>query len=175
MRRAYDEGSKVNRGDLLFVVDPAPFVADLANAQAKLTESERDWGRAQKLFKLKALSSREYDQAKSTYEQAKAQTDTARINLGYTTVRAPISGYTSHEDVTEGTLVTADQTVLTHISQLDPIYIYFGSPDEEMLDLRRKISEGTVLLPAARSCRRRSIPRWAASTRSSPPSISPTA
>lgn len=149
LQRTYTEGTAVKRGDILFRIDPAPFNAALADAQAKFTQAQREWQRSQKLYKVKALSAREYDQTQSAYQQAKAVADTARINLGYTTVRAPISGITSHESVTEGTLVAADTTLLTRVSQLDPIYIYFGSPDEEMLNLRKRIASGTISMPAS--------------------------
>ncbi len=146
-KRSYAEGQAVKQGDVLFRIDPAPFEAELAEARATLTQSEKDWGRAEGLYKEKALSAREHDQAQGAYEQAKARLRTAQINLGYTTVTAPIAGVTSREGISEGSLVTADSTLLTRISQLDPIYIYFAIPDAEALWQRNEVANGNVILP----------------------------
>lgn len=142
LRRAYTEGKKVTQGDVLFEIDPAPFMAELQQAQARFDQAEKDWERGQKLFKAKALSARESDQVQSAYEQAKAALAVAKINLGYTTVIAPVSGVTSKESVSEGSLVVADNTLLTRVTRLDPIYVNFSTPDEEVLAQRRMILSG---------------------------------
>ncbi len=146
-KRTYVEGQWVQEGTTLFQIDPATFEAALSQAQAKMVQTQRDWKRAQDLLKEKALSPREYDSAQNAYEQAKAELKTARINLDYTTVAAPISGFTSKESLSEGSLVTANTSLLTRLTQLDPIYVDFAYPDAEAIALRRNIAAGTVGLP----------------------------
>lgn len=147
LKRAYEEGRYVQRGDLLFQIDPAPYKAALAQARASFTQSERDYSRAVTLQKQKALSAREFDEAQAVYGSAKAQVETAEINLAYTTVRAPISGFTSEEEVSEGSLVAADQTLLTRLTQLDPIYVEFAYPDSEAMLQRQGVAQGQITLP----------------------------
>lgn len=146
-KRAYTEGQSVKEGDTLFEIDPAPFAASVNQIKARATQAERDWERAQGLFKAKALSAREYDEARANFEQTKAELTTAQINLGYTTVTAPISGVTSKEGLSEGSLVNADTSLLTRLTQLDPIYVNFSSPDSETLTLRRMVAEGKLAMP----------------------------
>ncbi len=143
-RRAYTEGQRVKKGQLLFVIDPAPFAATQAEAKARFARAQSDWKRVQGLYKEKAVSAREYDEARAAYEETKAALQTTSISLGYTTVTAPISGVTSREALSEGSLVTANTSLLTRISQLDPIYVNFSAPDAEFLRQRREIAEGTV-------------------------------
>lgn len=146
-KRAYTEGQFVKRGDLLFVIDPAPYQAALAQAKANFVQADADYRRAVTLKRQRALSAREFDQAQALFGAAKAQFDTAKINLNYTTVRAPISGYTSEESFSEGTLVTADQTLLTRVTQLNPIYVEFAYPDSEAMLQRRSVANGSMSLP----------------------------
>lgn len=145
--RAYVEGQVVKEGKRLFTIDPAPFKAAFSEANARYIAAERDWKRIKSLYAQKAVSSREYDEGRSTYEQTKAALQTAQINLNYTTVLAPISGTTSNEGLTEGNLVTADETLLTRLTQMDPLYVYFAYPDTEALALRQKIASGVLSLP----------------------------
>lgn len=147
LKRAYTEGQYVKRGDLLFQIDPAPYKAALAQAKAAFVQADRDYRRAVTLKRQKALSAREFDQAQATYDAAKAALDTAKINLAYTTVRAPISGYTSEEENSEGTLVAADQTLLTRVTQLDPMYVEFAYPDSEAMMQRQGVAKGSMTLP----------------------------
>ncbi len=148
LRRAYTEGKFVKRGDLLFQIDPAPYEAALAEAKASFSQTDRDYRRAVTLKRQKALSAREFEQSEAFYGAAKAQLDTAKINLAYTTVRAPISGYTSRENNSEGSLVTADMTVLTRVTQLDPMYVEFAYPDSEAMMQRQGVANGSITLPA---------------------------
>jgi membrane fusion protein (multidrug efflux system) len=147
LKRAYEEGQFVKRGDVLFQIDPAPYEAALAEAQATFTQTASDYKRAATLMKQKALSPREYDQAQALYGAAKAQLETAKINLAFTTVRSPISGYTSEESNSEGTLVTADTTLLTRVTQLDPMYVEFAYPDSEAMMQRQGVADGSITLP----------------------------
>ena len=102
---------------------------------------------AQKLLKEKALSPREYDEAQATYAQLKAEIDTANINLGYTKVTAPISGVTSKEGLSEGSLITADTSLLTRLTQMDPLYVNFAAPDAENMKQRQDVANGKLSLP----------------------------
>lgn len=147
MKRSYVEGQAVKQGDVLFEIDPAPFKVVLNQAEARFAQANNDWARAQKLFSAQALSARERDQARANYAQTKAEVETARINLGYTTVTAPISGVTSQESLSEGSLVTADASLLTRLTQLDPLYVNFSAPDSEVLNQRHMISTGEIEMP----------------------------
>lgn len=147
LERTYVEGQTVKQGDVLFVIDPAPFKVALQQAEARYVQARNDWNRAQQLYKQQAISARERDQARANHDQTKAEVDAARINLGYTTVTAPISGVTSQESLSEGSLVTADSSLLTRLTQLDPMYVNFSAPDTEVLDQRQMIAEGRNLLP----------------------------
>ena len=146
-KRAYTEGQAVSQGDVLFEIDPAPYKAALAQAQARFNQTDKDWKRAQVLLKQKALSAREHDDSQAAYEQSKAALETAQINLGYTTVTAPINGITSKESLSEGSLIVADNSLLTRLVQLDPIYIDFAIPDGEALEQRRQIAAGATVIP----------------------------
>ncbi len=158
LERIYTEGQPVNQGDILFKIDPSPYQAKLSQAesrlkeaQANLEEAKKNWERATGLFDKKMSSAREKDQAQSTYEQALAKVQgadadlkSAQIDLDYTTVKAPISGITSHEVCSEGSLVTptADHSLLTRIVQIDPIYVNFAYSESEALHQRHLINSG---------------------------------
>lgn len=146
-QRAYSEGQRVNKGDLLFRIDPAPFEAALGSAQANLTQTSRDWARVNELFEEKAVSARERDQALSAYQQAQAAAKTAKINLDYTTVTAPITGVTSSEQMSEGSLVVADQSLLTRLTQLDPLYVNFAYPETEDMERKQALAAGRIAQP----------------------------
>lgn len=163
MERTYTEGEMVKQGDLLFLIDPAPYEAALAQAeamlqqqQATLAQAEREWKRISALFERNAVSARERDSALSTLELARAtvagaraEVRTAKINLDYTRVEAPISGVTSQETVSEGSLVGTgqDSSLVTRISQLDPVYVNFAVPDAESLQIRNMQESGALTLP----------------------------
>jgi membrane fusion protein (multidrug efflux system) len=157
LEKKYAEGQKVNQGEVLFIIDPEPFNASLDQAHAKLkdaqarfTQADLDWKRIAALFKEKAVSARERDdalsrfnQARAGVEQAKAEVKSAKINLDYTVVKAPITGITSQEIRSEGSLIgtSPDQSLLTRITQLDPVYVNFAYPDSDMLELRQLSSQ----------------------------------
>lgn len=148
LKRNFVEGSRVKKGTVLFVIDPAPYEAALAQAKARAHQTERDWTRAKTLFAEKALSSKEYDAAESAYQQAKADLKTAKINLDYTTVKAPLSGITSKEAISEGNLVVADSTLLTHLTEMDALHVNFAIPDAESLEQRRLLEKGMLFIPS---------------------------
>ncbi|MBU8544426.1 MULTISPECIES: efflux RND transporter periplasmic adaptor subunit [Roseomonadaceae] len=151
LERAYTEGAEVREGDVLFRVDPATYqaAADLAQAQvheadATVQRARRDQRRAAELLRADAGSRKNRDDAMSTLAQAeaslaaaRARLASARLELGYTTVLAPISGITSLEAVPEGSLVSAggEKSLLTRITQMDPVHVAFAfnRPDLAML------------------------------------------
>ncbi len=157
----YREGAAVKAGDSLFTIDPEPFraelaraEADLAGAEASLAQATRNAARLQPLWEVKAVSQKEYDDAQSAeqvatanVQAAQAAVTQARLNFSYTLVEAPISGITSRAVVSEGSLVQAQQTLLTTISQLDPVHVIFSFTEAEHLRFRRELSEARLTLP----------------------------
>ncbi|MGE4536212.1 MAG: efflux RND transporter periplasmic adaptor subunit [Desulfovibrio sp.] len=158
-KRLFTEGSNVKEGQVLYQIDPAPFQAELDNAQAALAEAKAKLPttrlRAERykfLVSNSALSQQDYDDAASNLDQVKAsitsleaRVQTARINLGYTKVTAPISGRIGKSSVTDGAIVTAYQsTALATIQQLDPIYVDVPQSTAEMLRMKALFKEGIV-------------------------------
>ena len=153
-KRTYQEGSAVKAGQLLFVIDPKPYAAqaqaaeaDLSRAQAQYSQAHRNFERVKPLAGSKALSQREYDEAVSNEEsgaaavkQAQARLTEARLNLGYTSVNAPVSGLASRALKSEGSLVSPGaDSLLTTISQLDPLYVNFSVSEAEQRQMLRAI------------------------------------
>ena len=159
LKRLYQEGSAVKEGAPLFRIDPAPFRAEVARAQAELAVQEANLRQAQQerdrilqVYEQKLVSVRERDNAVSGYESAKAGVEATRaslnsalLDLSYTDVRAPISGLTSREARSEGSLVTAgdDSSLLTHIVQADKLYVQFSITDSEAESLRAAMAGNT--------------------------------
>lgn len=158
-KRLFKEGSEVKAGQVLYQIDPAPFQAALDNAKASLARAEANrpairlrMQRYQELLADKAVSRQDYDDADAALKQAeadvevwKAAVESARINLGYTRVTAPISGRIGRSSVTDGALVTAHQPVaLSTIQQLDPIYADVPQSTTELLRLRRRLEDGSL-------------------------------
>ena len=141
---AFKEGSMVKAGDLLFVIDPRPYQAVLDNAQAQLERARAtadlaqiQQRRAQLLLDQKAISREDYDtrtsglaQSAADVRAAEAAVATAKLNLDFTQVRAPIAGRVSRAALTVGNLAQADQSLLTSVVSQDPVYVYF-QPDEQ--------------------------------------------
>ena len=163
-KRAYIEGGRVAAGQTLFIIDPRPYAAqaqaaeaDLSRAQAQYSQAKRNFDRVKPLAGSNALSQREYDEAVSAEEtgaaavkQAQAKLTEARLNLGYTTVTAPVSGYASRAQKSEGSLVTPTQdSLLTTISQIDPMYVNFSVSEAEQLKLARLVASGELKVPSA--------------------------
>jgi len=157
----YREGAAVRAGDSLFTIDQAPFRAAVARAEAQLASAEARRAQAQRtmerlkpLWEAKATSQKIYDDAVSAEQIAQADVKAAvaavteaRLDLGYTRVVAPISGISSRALQSEGTLVQAQQTLLTSISQVDPIHVIFGISESEHLKLAKEAAEGRLVLP----------------------------
>lgn len=160
LRRLYVEGDMVKAGDVLFQIDPAPYQANLEAAKGNLIKARAAWvqstqnyKRAQKLFSEAVIAAQEMDDAtaalnsaKGALETAQADVRQAQINLGYTTVTAPVSGVTALEAISEGNLidVSTGSTLLTTITTLDPIYVNFTAPGVEIMRLRSMNQDVTI-------------------------------
>lgn len=156
-KRLFAEGSDVKAGQPLFRIDDAPYRAALASAQAALARAEANvlQTRAQAerykpLAEANAVSQQEYIAAQAAWKQAeadvasaKAAVQTAQINLGYTSVTAPIAGRIGRALVTEGALVgQGEATQLALVQQVDPLYVNFTQSADEVLRLRADIASG---------------------------------
>ena len=162
LKRNFQEGAVVKKGDSLFTIDPAPFQAalaraeaDVAMAEARLAQAKREVARLKPVFEARAVSQKELDDAASTEQVAEAEVkaararlNEARLNLEYTRVEAPITGTTSRAAVSEGALVSGPNVLLTTITQSDPMYVIFGIPDRDQIALRRDVEAGRLKLPA---------------------------
>jgi membrane fusion protein (multidrug efflux system) len=159
LKRLFTEGSDVQAGQILYQIDPAPFEAELNNALAALGKAEANLPaiqlraeRYRALLADKALSQQDYDDAAASLNQLRAEikaqqaaVDTARINLGYTKVTAPISGRIGKSNVTEGAIVTAyQQTALATIQQLDPIYVDVPQSTTDLLSIKSRLQQGLI-------------------------------
>lgn len=155
-KRLFNEGSEVRAGATLYQIDAAPFQAAVSNADALLARADANLGQANTrlkryhaLVETNAISKQEFDDAQSAQKlatadvaAAKAALDTAKLQLSYATVTAPITGRIGRTLVTEGALVTAnDPTALAVIQQLDPIYVTLTQSSVEMSRLREKIAQ----------------------------------
>lgn len=156
-RVVFTEGATVRRGDLLFVIDPRPYEAEVARAEAELARARTraelataEYERAQRLVATQAISREELDARSSgraegdaAIRAAEAAVTTARLNLEWTTVRAPIAGRVGRAAVTPGNLVQAGPpaaTLLTTIVSVDPIYVYFDTDEQAYLKYVRSIA-----------------------------------
>ncbi|HWY60989.1 MAG TPA: efflux RND transporter periplasmic adaptor subunit [Rhizomicrobium sp.] len=143
--RLFTEGSNVKKGQALYQIDPAPFQAAYESAEASLASTKVKADRYAALLRANAIAPQDADDARATYLQAKAAADTARINLNYTHIAAPISGRIGASSVTEGALVTASQaTALATISTLDPIYVDIDQSSSELIALKRAVQAGQI-------------------------------
>ena len=167
-RVAFAEGKEVRKGEVLFEIDPRPYQAELARAEAQLAEARtgaelaaREVARARRLVAVQAISREEYDarvsaqaQGDASVQAAQAAVRTARLNLDWTRVRAPIAGRVSRAEVTAGNLVLAGPptaTLLTTVMSLDPVYVYFDADERTYLKYAGLARDGTR--PSSRDVR----------------------
>ena len=158
-KRVFVEGADVKAGETLFEIDPAPFKANLASAQASVAKAEASLKqtravaeRFKSLIAAEAISRQDYDnaiaaaqEAEAEVQVAKAAATNAQLNLGYATVTAPISGRIGRALVTEGALVGQNETTpLATIQQIDPVYFDFAQSSTDVLRLRRALESGAV-------------------------------
>ncbi len=144
-KRLFKEGSDVRAGEVLFQIDPALYQAALARAEANLTALQLKANRFRELLAEKAVSQQDYDDVEAALKQTRAEVQTARINLNYTSITAPISGRIGKSNVTVGALVTAHQPMaLATIQQLNPMYVDVTQSTADVLRLRRLLEEGQL-------------------------------
>jgi membrane fusion protein (multidrug efflux system) len=161
LKRTYKEGSEVHDGQVLFQIDPKPYqaaldaaLAGLAQAQATAVNAAVNAKRTRDLLPAGLVSRSDVDNNNATerssqaqVKQAEANVETARINLGYATVTAPISGRSGQQHVTEGALVgQSEATLLTTVDQIDHLYVNFDRPADEILKLQAGQARGDVTL-----------------------------
>jgi len=164
LSRLFTEGDDVTAGQQLYQIDPAPYQASLDSARAavqkaraSVTSGRLTVARDRSLVQAFAVSKQDLDNDVATLQQdeadvasALASVETANINLAYTKVYSPISGRSGRSSVTEGALVTADQTTsLVTITQLDPIYVDVTQPVTTLLRLKRELRSGLIKSAAA--------------------------
>jgi len=142
---AFEEGALVEAGDLLFRIDPRPYEARvqaakaaLAQAQSQRRLTEVEAGRSRQLIQKHMISQEQHDQrqaaalnARAQQAEAEAALTSAELDLQYTRVTAPVAGRTGRAMVTKGNLASADQTLLTTLVSVDPLYVYFDSNEAE--------------------------------------------
>lgn len=157
----FQEGSLVNEGDILFIIEQKRYItnvelrqAELASAKANLVRAERDYKRQKSLssqnYASKATldtSESNYLQAKAAVAQAEANLDLAKIDLDYTEIKAPITGYIGKALVTEGNYVNSTTQNLARIVQTDPIRVSFSVSDKDMLNMREMYKNGADSSP----------------------------
>ncbi len=128
----FHDGQMVKKGDVLFTIDPQPYQAALKAAEAAAVYSNAEFQRAKALLPANAISKHDFDQARSSAANTAAALTKARLDLGYTQVKAPVSGRVNRAEVTVGNLVNGggDAPVLTTIVSLDPIYAEFDVDEQ---------------------------------------------
>lgn len=154
----FKPGTLVKEGDKLFQIDPRPYAATLEQAEgslgqanARLARLKQDLERAEPLVARKVMPAQEFDrivgdnrEAEAAINTAQAAVNAAKLNLEFTTIKAPIDGLVSREMITVGNLVQADQTILTSIVDHDPVHVYYDIDEATVLRLRKMILEGKL-------------------------------
>jgi RND family efflux transporter MFP subunit len=155
----FKDGAEVEKGQLLFMIDPRPYKAaldqaeaDLAQAQTRFDLASNDMARAERLLKAKAISEEDADarskavrSAAAAIQSARATVEIAQLNLDYTSVKAPIAGRIGRKMITEGNLVNptmAEATALATIVALDPIYCRFDADEQSILKYQLLARQG---------------------------------
>ncbi|MFO1311396.1 MAG: efflux RND transporter periplasmic adaptor subunit [Burkholderiales bacterium] len=161
-KRLYIEGSMVKAGQVLFQMDPKPFQAQVDAAKAQLARqkaaaevAQQNLARTKPLAQQSALSQKDLDdatgqalQTQAAVEQAQAQLTEAELNLSYTTIRSPVDGVSSYAAVADGTYLNAQNSQLTTVSVLTPMWINFSVSENEMERIRNEVRSGQLKLPA---------------------------
>ena len=152
-RQGFEDGARVKRGEVLFVIDPQPFIAALAQAKAALaqtqashTNSKQNLERIRPLLADKAISQQDLDSAvakdatdAANVEAARAQVRTAELNLEYATIHAPRDGVISKALIKPGGLVNASTTLLTTLYSVDPMYVNFTVSEQKLMQMQRQL------------------------------------
>jgi len=156
--RRFQDGENLKKGQLLFVIDPSPFKAQLDSAKANLAQAEAalelarvQFARDQELVGTRAISKQDYDTKKSSVdasvaqvEAAKAAIETAQINLDYCYIHSPIDGRAGARLVDAGNVVQANTTSLLSIQRVDPIYANFTVTEADLPQVQKEMSRGTL-------------------------------
>ncbi len=129
----FQDGQTVKKGDVLFVIDQRPFKYALARAEAQYALAKAQYERAVKLQKEKFISAEVIDQRFQDVQVAETRVQEAKLNLEFTEVKAPISGKISRDFVSVGNLIRMNDTVLTKVVSVDPIYFYFETSQNDLL------------------------------------------
>jgi multidrug efflux system membrane fusion protein len=154
----FTDGADLQKGDMLFTVDPRPFKAQLDAAEANLAQSRAaldfariQFARVQDLVESRAIARQDYDTRKNAVDVGAAQVqqniaavESARLNLEYTAIRSPIDGRAGHRLVDVGNVVTANSSTLLNIERLDPIYADFTVTENDFSDVQRHTSRGNL-------------------------------
>lgn len=152
-RQAFADGARVKKGDLLYVIDQRPFEAQLAQARASLAQAEanlvnakQNLARNSRLIAQKAVSQQDYDTAvaqerssTALVEAQKALLRNVELNLEFATIRASRDGFMSSSQVKPGSLITAQQTLLTTLYSSDPMWVNFSVSESRLLELQRQL------------------------------------
>jgi len=163
-KRVYTEGTVVKAGQVMFQMDPKPFQTQVDGAQAALSRQQASYDvasanlkRVQPLVEQNALSQKDLDDAKGQFEQAgaaveqaKSQLEEAKLNLSYTTITSPVDGVSSYAAVADGTYVNAQNSQLTTVSVLSPMWINFSISENEYERVQREVRDGKLKLPPNR-------------------------
>jgi multidrug efflux system membrane fusion protein len=156
--RRFQDGDNLKKGQLLFVIDPSPFQAQLDSAKANLAQAEAalelarvQFARDQELVGTRAISKQDYDTKKSTVDQSEAQVEaakaaieTAQINLDYCYMHSPIDGRAGARLVDAGNVVQANTTSLLSIQRVDPIYALFTVAENDLPGVQKQMNHGTL-------------------------------
>jgi membrane fusion protein (multidrug efflux system) len=160
-KRLYTEGAVVKEGQILFQMDAKPFQVQLDQAKAALAKQEAaletarlNLERTKPLTEQNALSQKDLDDATGQYqsaaaatEQAKAQVESAKLNLSYTTITSPVSGVSSSAHQTDGTYINPQNSLLTTVAVLSPIWVNFSISENEMYKYRGQQAKGLLRAP----------------------------
>ncbi|MHB8828708.1 MAG: efflux RND transporter periplasmic adaptor subunit [Syntrophales bacterium] len=158
-KRLFEEGKEVKAGDVLYQIDPTPYRATLGTAQAALIRAEANLPalqerkrRYQELLKENAVSAQEYDdisaalrQVEADVQYGKTAVETARINLSYTDIKAPVSGRIGKSNITVGSLATAGQPApLAVIQKIDQVFVDATQSSSDLLQMKQELAGGKM-------------------------------
>ncbi|WP_025585777.1 efflux RND transporter periplasmic adaptor subunit [Cupriavidus taiwanensis] len=160
-KRVYTEGALVKAGETLFLMDRKPFEAalqaaeaELAQQQARLVTAQADLKRVRPLAERNALSQRDLDDATgkaqaaaAAVEGARANVISARLNLGYTTIKSPVAGLSSFAKRQAGSYIDTTNSLLTYVAKLDPMWVNFSLSENEVLKMRTERESGAIKFP----------------------------
>lgn len=161
-KRVYTEGAMVKAGDVMFLMDRKPFEAQVAGAQAEMAQqrarldtASANLSRIRPLVAQDAVSRKDLDDATgqeqsgaAAVEAAKAKLEEARLDLSYTTIHTPVTGLASFAKQQEGSYISPENSLLTYVAALDPIWVDFSVSENQMLSARRQGAQGVLRAPA---------------------------